>query len=482
MTPRLVFAYGPPVAQLPLGLGRTRAEKPARPARNERRIYSVSELGRALGETLQTHHPSFWVAGEISGLRRHGPSGHCYFDLKDRIGKLSCVIWSSNLARVRFELHDGLSVLCHAKTTVFPRSGRLQLSVFHVEPQGLGALYAELEARKNKLLALGLMAAERKRPLPPSPETVGLVTSREGAAFHDVLRTLWRRDPSLTVIVAPTRVQGRAAAPRIAHAVRQLDALGRCDVLIVARGGGSLEDLWAFNEESVARAIADSGTPVVVGVGHETDVTLADLVSDHRASTPTAAAEAVAPDRAQLARSFEQLERRLLRAMGERVRSERARLHTLDRALRHPAELHAQHRGRLEVVERRLAASLGARLARARGRLRSLDQRLADRHPRLGLERQRSRLRDLEAGIHHAARSIQVRRQHRLTALAGRLEALSPLAVLARGFALVTDEDGHVVRRSEQLRPGDRIGIRLSRGRLVADVRSAESAPETNDE
>jgi len=462
-------AVAPPTGERP---GRDAApDAPPRTPRSDRRtVYAVGELCGMLGRTLQEHHPSFWVTGEISGLRVHGGSGHAYFDLKDGSGKMPCVVWNSNRPRIRFEPKDGTQVLCHAKTALYPKSGRLQLSVFFMEPAGMGALFAEFEARRERLRAEGLTDPANKRPLPTFPGTVGVVTSRSGAALHDVLRALWHRHPGLRVILAAAPVQGRAAAPRIRAALRRLDALGACDAILVVRGGGSLEDLWAFNEEVVARAIAECRTPVVTGVGHETDTTIADLVADRRASTPTAAAQAVAPVRADWLERIERAEHRLRRAGASHVSERRHQLRALERQLRHPAERHRALRAELATLTHRLETARARHLERAGRRLRALEQRVAAQHPRVRLERGRARVQRLEDRMDRAASSATIDARHRLIALAGRLESSSPLAVLARGYAFATKADGRVVRASDDVQIGEPVHVRLARGAFDATV------------
>lgn len=495
------------MAQLPLGFARKKAtaardaaarsaddtprepeaRAPAAPPNAERAsepsartIYSVTDLCRMFGRTLEQSHPRFWVGGEISGLRAYKGSGHLYFDLKDEGSKIPCVIWSSNRARIRFEPKDGMEVLCHAKTSLFPKTGKLQLSVFFMEPTGLGALHAQFEALRDRLRAEGLTSPDRKRPIPVFPTTVGVATSRHGAALHDVLRTLWRRHPGLQVRLAPTPVQGRGAAAKIRAALRRLDASG-CDVIIVARGGGSLEDLWAFNEEPVARAIAACNTPVVTGVGHETDYTLADMVADQRASTPTAAAEAVAPVRSEWQDRVDRAEQRLSRAMTADLAARRRVLEGLARQLRHPAERHRALKAELDTLEHRLHAAIQRHVDARGDALRALDRRLGEQHPRLRLERARSRFLRLEDRLARALDAKTISARHRLSAVAGRLEASSPVAVLARGYAFVTDDAGRVLRRSSDVAPNDPIHVRLADGRLDATV-TAVHPPEPRDD
>jgi exodeoxyribonuclease VII large subunit len=382
-------------------------------------VLRVSELNRLLRTCLEADVPAVWVAGEISGLKVH-TSGHCYFRLKDADGQIAAVMFRSAARYVRFTPQDGLAVLAHGRVSIYEPRGDLQLYVDALEPRGLGGAQLALEQLKRRLADEGLFAAERKRPLPAWPRRVGVVTARRGAAVHDIVTTLRARLPGVRVVLRPVRVQGDGAGREIADALAELGREPEVDVIIVGRGGGSIEDLWAFNEERVARAIAGAAVPVVSAVGHEIDVTLADLAADCRAATPTAAAAMVVPDARQLA---QQLTR------------------------------HADA----------MAAALLASLRRRRERVLALARHVRD--PRQTLIRQRLRIDELaERGARGVAGTLRAARA-RLVAAGERLQALSPLAVLERGYAIARRApDGEVVRDAAELAPGDALEVLFRRG------------------
>jgi len=441
------------------------------------RILTVSELQRLVRGELERGWGRVFVAGEVSNLTIHGNSGHAYFTLKDHNAQLKCVMWRDNLRRVRFRLQEGQELIAQGKLTVYERSGSLQMSVNTLEVQGLGALQEAYRQLAEKLSQEGLTAPENKRALPVWPRRIGVVTSRQAAALRDVVRTILRRDPYATITISPTAVQGAQASSEIAAAIGLLDRHGTSDVILVVRGGGSVEDLWGFNEEPVARAIAACAIPVITGVGHETDTTIADLVADHAASTPTAAAELAVPVRRQIEARWCQLEARMHRALSARVQALTARLLRLSGRLRDPKAL--LHRRAQHIDELSLAAerAIGERMSVARRHLEDLRRRTERQSPARRLERMRSRL-DLVDQRQHAAlarRMERARTEHRR--LTERLELLSPVAVLARGYAVVTDETRAAVRRAQDVASGDRLQVRLSEGHLnvvVTDVDPAD--------
>ncbi len=400
----------------------------------EPHVYSVSDLLAGLRALLEERVGRLWVVGEISNLHRAG-SGHVYFSLKDDGGQLRAALFRSAARRLAFEPENGLEVLVYGDLTVYEPRGDLQLVVRRLEPRGEGALRLAFEQLRRRLEAEGLFDPARKRALPELPERVGVAASPTSAALRDVLAVSGRRFPAASILVAPTRVQGLGAEREIADALDALVAHGEVDAILVARGGGSLEDLQPFNTEIVARAIARASVPVVTGIGHEVDVTIADLAADLRAPTPSAAAELLFPDRAALRGSVVHGWQRLRRAMEavlERARAGVTRERDALRTLAPSARLAGQ-RARLHAAARALSRVVGSRTELARARLAEL---------------------------------------------AGRLESLSPLAVLARGYALVRrSRDGAIVRRPEQLEAGERIAIRLAEGELEAAV-AARGAPE----
>ncbi len=377
-------------------------------------VLSVSDLNRLLRVSIESEYAEVWVAGEISNFRCPGRAGHFYFCLKDRRSQIAAVMFRSAQRNLPFTPRDGLAVLAHGRVSLYETRGDLQLSVDALEPRGFGAAQLALEQLKRRLAADGLFDSARKRPLPAWPRAVGVVTARRGAALHDILVTLRNRLPQVRIIVRAVRVQGQQAGADITAALAELGAVPGIDVVIVGRGGGSLEDLWAFNEERVARAIAAMPVPVVSAVGHEIDVTLADLAADCRAATPTAAAALVVPDR---------------RALGERVTRSSAAL----------------------------AAAMRAHLRRTRERAAALARHVRD--PRRQLIAQRRRLDELTGRAHRAATALVRVARAELAADAERLHALSPLAVLERGYAIARRDDGAVVRAATEIAVGDALEL-----------------------
>jgi len=391
----------------------------------ETAVLSVTELNQMVRLCLESGVNDVWVGGEISNFRVPA-SGHFYFSLKDERNQISAVMFRSANQRLSFRPHDGLEVIVHGRVGIYDVRGDLQIYVDTMEPHGLGSMLLALRQLRQRLEAEGLFDEARKRPLPVWPRAVGVATALTGAAVHDVVTTLRSRMPGIPVVIRPVRVQGQEASGDIVSALADLNEVSTVDVIVVGRGGGSLEDLWAFNEEPVVRAIAGSAVPVVSAVGHEVDVTLADLAADRRAATPTAAAALVVPDRKVLADRVLQSRLGLLRAFAAGVRSHRTRMDALTQRLRDPRQtMRAQ---RLRVDE------LGERARRA-----------------------------IEAGIRLA--------RTRVTGGGERLHALSPLGVLERGYSITRRlEDGRVVHAAGELSPGDRVEITLRDGSARARV------------
>jgi exodeoxyribonuclease VII large subunit len=418
------------------------------------RVYGVAEVLHGLAALLEERVGRLWIAGEIADLRRPA-SGHLYFRLKDGEGVLRAALFRGDGRRLGFEPEEGLQVVAYGELTVYPPRGDLQLVVRHLEPRGAGALRLAFEQLRRRLEAEGLFAAERKRRLPRVPRRIGVVASLESAALRDVLQVLGRRCPAIPVRLAPARVQGVGAAEEIAAALELLGRAGGVDVILVVRGGGSLEDLQAFNTEVVARAIAAAPVPVATGVGHEIDVTIADLAADLRAPTPSAAAELAAPDR---------------EALGAALRRDARRLERAARAIveRAAAELAAAR-------EALALASPQARLAAQRGRLAATLRAL----PRLAsalVEGRRSRLAVTHGAFPRLAAAIVEAPRGRLAAAGARLDALSPLAVLGRGYALARRaRDGAIVRRAEQVERGELLSLRVAEAELDAVVTEARA-------
>jgi exodeoxyribonuclease VII large subunit len=391
------------------------------------KVLSVSELNNTVRTLLEEGFPSVWVTGEVSNLARPS-SGHQYFSLKDSQAQLRSVIWRGIGLRLRVQLKDGMEVIARGRLTVYVARGDYQLIVEEIHPRGFGALELALRQLKERLFALGYFDPRRKKPLPPWPRRVALVTSPSGAAVRDMLEILGRRWPAVEVWICPVRVQGDGAAQEIAAAIGLLNRLKpTTDVIIVGRGGGSAEDLWAFNEEVVAHALFASRIPVVSAVGHEIDLTIADLVADRRALTPSEAAELVVPNRAELSDS-------------------------------------------ITDCATRLRGLVNARLERARRGVQDLAERRAFRLPLERIRDAERRLDELAERLARVARQRLERLQQAVGAAAARLETLSPLNVLGRGYSLTRSESGQVIRDAAQVRPGGRLETLLHRGRLMSRV------------
>ena len=391
-------------------------------------VLTVAQLLRSVRDTLERRFPLAWVRGELANFSR-APSGHCYFSLRDDGAQVDCVMFRSRAATLAADLRDGQQVEVRAAPTLYEPRGRLQLAVESMRPAGVGPLYERFVRLKEKLEVEGLFDPAAKRALPPYPRAIGVVTSLAAAALHDVLTTLGRRNPAIPVVVYPAPVQGTGAAARIAAALRRASERAECDVLLLVRGGGSLEDLWQFNEEAVARAIRACRIPVVVGVGHESDFTIADFAADRRAPTPTAAAELASPARLELLGRLADGVRAISREMRRRIGTASQTLDGCARRLVHPAarlRAHAEH-----------LVQLNARLA--------------------------------FAFAHCVHRS-----QARLERLQASLDGLDPRAVLARGYSITRDAAGEVLRDAAQVREGGLISTTLARGRLESEVRKKD--------
>jgi exodeoxyribonuclease VII large subunit len=395
-------------------------------------ILSVTELTQQLKAVVEANFPCVWVVGEISNCTRAG-SGHIYLTLKDDQSQIRAVVWRSQAARLKFDIHDGLEVIASGPVELYEARGTYQLIVERLLPKGIGALELAFRQLHEKLAAEGLFEPARKRPLPLIPRRIALVTSPSGAAVRDMLQVMTRRWPSVDVIIVPVRVQGEGAAQEIAAALRMVHIIPDVDVVIAGRGGGSLEDLWAFNEEVVARAIAACRLPVMSAVGHEIDVTIADLVADRRALTPSEAAEIVVPNRADV-------------------------LHTLERA------------------RTTLCAALRDRAHRARLKFESLASRRVFTHPLERIHYSAARLDEIDVRLGQIIARRVERDRHTLAKLATSLDALSPLRVLERGYSITERAGtGEVIRSAGQLAPGDEIATLLSQGRVTSRVESVET-------
>ena len=428
---------------------------------------TVSELNRRVRAVLENQFEILWVAGELSNVKK-APSGHWYFCLKDASAQIECAMFRTRAQFLDFRPENGQQVEVRARVTLYEPRGNYQLVVEEIRKAGLGALYEAFEKLKAKLQAEGLFEAVRKRSLPAFPRAIGLVTSPAAAALRDVLTTLARRAPMVPVILYPAQVQGETAGAQVARAIAIANARAEVDVLIVCRGGGSLEDLWAFNEEVVARAIAASALPVVSGVGHETDFSIADFVADLRAPTPTAAAVAASPDRLACCEQVGAIRRRLARDLRRIIELGSQRLDGAARRLLTPAERLARDRARVAQLARRLRIATAAEQNLRSLAVRSLAPRLARALPDVAVER-RSTARLAERLAAALARGI-VERGRRLGALGTSLAHLDPTRVLGRGYSIVRDPDGHVRATSRGLARGQALDIMFSEGGAAVKV------------
>src|SRR5712664_3816669 len=443
----------------------------------DRRAFTVTELTAKIRDLFARNFTDIWVTGEISNCHE-AQSGHIYCTLKDERSQVKCVCFKNQLRTMKFRPEDGLHVTVRGSISVYESRGEYQIYIEHIEPVGLGALQLAFEQLKKRLEAEGLFAADRKKPLPLLPNRIGLITSPSGAAVRDVVRILRRRFRNVHLTVYPVRVQGEGASTEIVRAVQFFNRKRMVDVLILARGGGSLEDLWAFNEEIVARAIFASEIPVISGVGHETDFTIADFVADVRASTPSAAAELVVQMRAQFDKHIADLRETLAGVFRYRLLEWSRRVYELSarRGFRRPLDLLRQQRQRADEMTSRLALGLRARLEQSRKRFTAAHLRIAtfDFRSKIAALRLRLEKRSTELAARYE-RLLRAKRE-RLDRLRLQLEERSPLRALERGYAVATDAAGHLLRDTAQVALGDTVNIRLHRGRLTTEVKKKEIA------
>jgi exodeoxyribonuclease VII large subunit len=434
-------------------------------------ILSVREFNAAAKQAIEAGLPLLWVRGEISNFV-NAASGHWYFSMKDAQAQVRCVMFRHKSQYLDFKPAKGMQVEVLALPTLYEARGDFQLTLENMRPAGLGALYEAFEKLKSKLELDGLFDAERKRALPFLPNQIGIVTSPQAAALRDVLRTLANRMPGIPVLLYTTPVQGSDAAQKIAAAIREANERGECDTLIVCRGGGSIEDLWAFNEEVVARAIAASRIPVVSGVGHETDFTIADFVADLRAASPTAAAQAAVPDAQELKQRLQLNARHLARAISRSFEKHMQQLDYLQRRLIHPAQRMQQQHQHLQQLQQRLQLVHTHGVQHHQWRWQTLRQRLNAVRPDLAAlqTQQKFYLRRLQEVM---ARNLE-RQQAKLTSLQQHLQHLDPTKVLARGYSMVRDENGKIVVDSEQVAKGAMLNVTFARGWVRTEVKEKD--------
>jgi exodeoxyribonuclease VII large subunit len=446
---------------------------PNEPALAQRQVLSPTQLVAAARELLERGFPLMWLEGELSNFMR-AKSGHLYFTLKDAGAQVRCAMFRPRAMHVRFQPADGQRVLLRARVTLYEPRGDFQLQVEHMEEAGVGALQIEFERLKSRLADEGLFADARKRPLPALPRRIAVVTSPTGAAIRDVIAVLARRFPLAAVDIYPSLVQGNEAAPALRKALVAADNSARYDVILLTRGGGSLEDLWAFNDEALARAIFASRTPVVAAIGHEIDFTIADFVADLRAPTPSVAAELIVPDQAQLRRHLSQLEQSAGRHHGRILERKAQRSDSVFQRLQmqHPLRQLAQQRQKLDYAGQRLHLLYANRLQRRTAGLQNLQTRLEHRHPAALVAQLRERTQTRHQALSIALAHALGRRAERLRSLARTLNALNPLATLDRGYAIVFDQQSRVLRNAQGAAIGSDIVVRLAKGSLRATVQA----------
>ncbi len=439
----------------------------------ERRAFTVTELTAKIRDLFARNFTDIWVTGEISNCHE-AQSGHIYCTLKDERAQVKCVCFKNQLRTMKFRPEDGLHVTVRGSISVYESRGEYQIYIENIEPVGLGALQLAFEQLKKRLEAEGLFAADRKKPLPLLPSRIGLITSPRGAAVRDVVRILRRRFRNVNLTVYPVRVQGEGASTEIVRALQFFNRRQMVDVLILARGGGSLEDLWAFNEEEVARAIAASAIPVISGVGHETDFTIADFVADVRASTPSAAAELVVQTRREFDKHIADLQETLASLVRYRLLELSRRIHELSgrRGFRRPLDLLRQQRQRADELTSRLALGLRANLRHSRRRFTTAHLRIVSFDFRMKIAALRLRLEKRSTELAARYERLLRAKRERLDRLRLQLEERSPLRALARGYAIATDAAGLLLRDAAQVAVGDAVNIQLHRGRLATEVKA----------
>jgi len=436
-------------------------------------VFTVSRLNTTVRQLLEQEMGSVWLSAEISNFSQPA-SGHWYFTLKDDGAQVRCAMFRNSNRRVTFRPQHGQQILVRATITLYEPRGDYQLIIESMHPAGEGALQQQFELLKAKLASEGLFDQQHKQPLPEPAKQVGVITSATGAALHDVLRVLHRRDPSLPVVIYPTPVQGADAPAAIVRAIELANQRAECDVLIVGRGGGSLEDLWSFNEERVARAIFASRIPVVSAVGHETDVTIADFVADLRAPTPSAAAEIVSRDQTELLRQLLSQQQRLEMAMDYYLAQQQRRFSRLDHRLQqqHPQLRLARQQTALFRLQQRLSEAMENQLRQTLRQQDRLAQRLAAHQPQPHLFQAQRQLEQMRYRLQQGMEKMLNRDRQRFATLAAQLEGVSPLATLARGFSVTTDITGQVVKKTAQLQSGDTLRTRLDDGWVESQVTS----------
>lgn len=443
-------------------------------SRRTEHALSVSELNRQARQLLERSFLTIEVQGEISNFVQPS-SGHWYFTLKDAKAQVRCAMFKNRSMHLRFRPKNGDKVVVRAKVSLYEGRGDYQLICEQMAEGGIGQLQQSFEALKEKLTEEGLFAEQHKQQLPQYAKHLGIITSATGAAIHDILTVLKRRFPALPVSIYPTAVQGDEAPSQICKAIELANKDQRCDVLIVGRGGGSLEDLWAFNDERVARAIFASQLPIISAVGHEVDISISDFVADVRAATPSAAAELISPDQQALRSQVYQLKNRLLRQVKQRMLLQQSRLNSIAARLRHPGERLRERAQQLDGLELRLIQALQQKLQNSKIYVDNLSKRLSLIAPAQRIAVQRNHLTAIELRLGRAMQQQQQSKQQQLRLVASRLNSISPLATLDRGYAIAQKDNGEVIHSSKQVSIGESIETRLHQGKIVSTITDVQS-------
>lgn len=437
----------------------------------ERSVFSVSGLNSAVARLLEQEFAWVWVEGEISNLATPA-SGHIYFTLKDASAQVRCAMFRGRNRELKFRPENGSQVVVRCKVSLYEARGDYQLIVDRMEQAGAGALQKKFEELKQKLAAEGLFSEAGKQSLPEVPACIGVITSRTGAAIRDVLSVIARRFPSVPVKLFPVPVQGEESAPAICHALELAQQYGACDVLLLVRGGGSLEDLWSFNEESVARAIFNCSIPVVSGVGHEVDITIADFVADHRAATPTAAAETVTPDQQAWMQTLDWYQSRLQQLAGEKITRAGERLSWLRTRLtqQHPLANLQRLGQRVNDIDKRMRMTMDYKIRAASDRMQHLHTRLLSCSPAINIRNYRNNIERLQQQAQFHIRSAVEQRKSHLSTLASTLNAISPLQTLSRGYSITSNADGQAITNTDSVSQNELINTRLHSGQLISRI------------
>jgi exodeoxyribonuclease VII large subunit len=433
-------------------------------------IYTISRLNREVRTVLEDVFPSIWVQGEISNLAKPA-SGHLYFSLKDNAAQVRCAMFKNRQSGLRFEPENGMQVMARANVGLYEGRGEFQLIIQTLEPAGAGALQLAFEALKQKLSAEGLFDEKHKKPLPLYPENIGIITSSTGAALRDILSILKRRYPSGNVIIYPTLVQGEDAGQEIAKTIKLAEKRNECDVFILARGGGSIEDLWAFNEETVARTIFEIETPIVSGVGHEIDFTIADFVADHRAATPSAAAELISPDSAEILVKLKHREEQLIRSQKQTINQLQNKVELLSKHIPHPKQRLIELIQRTDEYSIRLMHQAEKKISSKKYLLSSITNRVNELNPAHNIYRNIEKINTLQIQFKNAIQRKLEKANNEVSNLAKLLNSVSPISTLERGYAIVTERGTNkVVTNTKHLNTGDQLRIKLSSSEIDSTV------------